>query len=402
MAGTTILEDIEKKSREIMRSNEELASRLKKNQDLIAKFSDELEGLKSESGDSFDFSVKKELEKLKTDLESKRTLITELIDDMKPIEVDIARREDLIDSMQNRVDDQAKKIEMLSKDLMDNKKQLEQYIAQNTELRKQAAEKDGLIKVMKDKLGEKVSLLKDVDGKNRDMEQDIESGKKQLFALNNRIIVMEKRLFAGDEQNQKLLYELLKHKESLKVVDAEAAEKERLLQDIQEEHAKELDELKKAEEEKRIMVVRDHARKMTAMNATISALKSKIDQQNRILEEKMRKEEALIGEFNTRMRDLLSSKSVPIDTSSIPSYSTSIDTESYSAPVEEQRSQEPMFVVEAETSLRLPSKMDEIIPMVELAMDHGDDLDKIRHSLASSGYSDADISKAFSKLNLGN
>jgi hypothetical protein len=44
--------------------------------------------------------------------------------------------------------------------------------------------------------------------------------------------------------------------------------------------------------------------------------------------------------------------------------------------------------------------MDEIIPMVELALDHGDDTSQIRKSLLSSGYSEKDVDEAFYALKI--
>jgi tRNA A37 methylthiotransferase MiaB len=53
-----------------------------------------------------------------------------------------------------------------------------------------------------------------------------------------------------------------------------------------------------------------------------------------------------------------------------------------------------------DSGVTFPSKLDEIMPVIEMALDHGEDIDKVRHSLVSSGYSKRDIEDAISKLNI--
>jgi len=128
------------------------------------------------------------------------------------------------------------------------------------------------------------------------------------------------------------------------------------------------------------------------MNAAIVLLKTRLDEQNRLIEEKSRRERALVGDFSSRMQDILSQT---------PSFPT--DVKVPAMPVIEEpifEKPEPMYKVELESSIKMPSKMDEIVPMIELALDHGDDTDKIRHSLVSSGYSKSDIEQAFSMLKI--
>lgn len=412
MADSKILEEIGKKSQEIMHSNQELAEKLKRNQDIISRFSDELESLREDmSGEGIKPSTKKELEKIKSDLEEKKSLISDMIDDLKPIEVDITRREDTIDALQQRIKDQEKKIESLSHDLLKHKEQVQRLSEDNTSLKKSLTEKDAMLQVTKNKLTENAAALRESEQAKNRLQEDINSQKKDIFMFRNRIGALEKRIHSTDEQNQKILYEMVKLKQRLKEAEDELVQKSRLLESKDEELHRSVESLKKEEEEKRLMIMKNHAKKVAVMNAAIASLKTKLENHRDIIQEKSRKEQALITEFNNRMRDLMSARA---DLAADTGEDIEVDT---SIPDEEPAKEQPMFSVpkpaeevsgktpslgldEFDTGTAGPSRMDEIIPMIELAHDHGDSKDQIRHSLSSSGYSSKDIDEAFSKLNL--
>ncbi|MBN1544555.1 hypothetical protein JW898_03785 [Candidatus Woesearchaeota archaeon] len=410
MVENSILEDIGKKSQEIMRSNEELADRLRKNQEVISRFAEEFESLRQEMGGSgSDPAVRAELKRLKGELEDKRRLISEMIDDIKPVELDLSRREDVVNSMKQKIDDQSARIESLSKDILDSRRQLQDLDRLNTELRKQVAEKDGMVRVLKDKLAEKTSLLKGMDSRNSDLEQQIDAYRKQVFALNNKVGAVEKRVFSTDEQNQKLLYEMMRMKERLKSNDAALAEKGRVIGSREAEYADALEQLRKEEEEKRLIIMKNHAKKVSLFNAALASMKVKLDKQQKVIEEKARKENALMSEFGERMKELMMTRFEPSETVSIsPDDLRSFDepeSSGYAGRMGVSDDDAPSGETGMDSGTddggsSLPSKIDEILPMIELAMDHGDDIDKIRHSLLSSGYSKADVENAFSSLNI--
>ncbi|MBW2965259.1 hypothetical protein KY363_07415, partial [Candidatus Woesearchaeota archaeon] len=131
--------------------------------------------------------------------------------------------------LKRKLQDQQGKIDSIW-NLISDKKRVEQIVEENTALKKELAEKDGLMRVVKDKLTEKASMLKEVGERNSQTQQELESYKKQIFEFSNKIGAIEKRVYATDEQNQKLLYELMKHKERLKEAELELAEKDRLVE----------------------------------------------------------------------------------------------------------------------------------------------------------------------------
>jgi len=411
MADSKILDEIGKKSQDIMRSNQELAEKLMRNQDVIARFSDELESLREDmGGEGIKPATKKELERIKSDLEEKKLLISEMIDDLKPIEVDITRREDTMDALQQRITDHEKRIESLSQDLLKHKEQVQRLSDTNISLKKSLTEKDTMLQVTKNKLTENAAALRESEQAKSHLQEDIDSQKKDFFTFRNRIGALEKRIHSTDEQNQKILYEMVRLKQRLKEAEEELMEKSRLLESKDVELQRSVESIKKEEEEKRLMIMRSHAKKVAIMNAAIASLKTKLENHRDVIQEKSRKEQALITEFNNRMRDLMSARAdISADTGGDIDIDTSVPEEpeqeqpmfSVPEPAEEVSGKTPSLGLdEFDTGIAGPSRMDEIIPMIELAQDHGDSIDQIRHSLSSSGYSNQDIDEAFSKLNL--
>jgi len=427
MAEENILDQIEKKGHEIARSNEELATKLQNNKELVARFSKELEVLKKDMADQGAGSASKDdLERLKSDLEEKRDMISGLMDSLKPLEVDIDRRTSLTGALQQRIDDQAARIESLSRDLLANRKQLQQFVASNDEFRKQGAAKDAMVQVLKDKLSEKTSLLNETTDKNLHMAQEVDSYKKSVFAFENKVGAVEKRVFATNEQNQKLLYELMQFKERLKSAEHGLDERDRLIASKDATSARNLEDLRRSEEEKRVAIMKNHSKKLAVMNATVSALKAKLEKQQELIDQKSKKERDLMTEFSRGMKDIMMTKvEASVDLSDYESLSenpaedygaefrkagTSGDSSEAAGEITDDAVKDmfnipsPESAEESDTPTTEkspgPSRIDEIIPMIELALDHGDNSEKIKHSLHSSGYSEKDVQSAFERLNI--
>ncbi|MBW2965268.1 hypothetical protein KY363_07460, partial [Candidatus Woesearchaeota archaeon] len=259
------------------------------------------------------------------------------------------------------------------------------------------------MRVVKDKLTEKASMLKEVGERNSQTQQELESYKKQIFEFSNKIGAIEKRVYATDEQNQKLLYELMKHKERLKEAELELAEKDRLVELQNAQFSKKLEAIRKDAEDAKLVLMKNHSKKLAVLHAAVDSLKTRLERQSSALDVKLRKESALISEFNSKMGELLSAQDLSADVSGIETQLKGLADEPALAEEKSAKGSVPSFSFEApddDSAVQGPSKVDEIIPMIELAMDHGDGGDTIRHSLKSSGYSDMDIDDAFSRLNI--
>lgn len=416
MDKSDILEDIETKNQDIQSSNEELAVKLRKNKDLVDGFSKELESLRSEmAAEGLKSGTKRDIDNLKVKLEEKKSLISGMLDDLKPLEVDISRRENSIDALQQRISDQGNKIESLSQDLLDNKKLVQEFGNSNLSLKKKIVENEGIIKITKDKLTEKVMRLNEAEQSKMDMQTNLDAAKKESFTFKNRLGAMENRIHSTDEQNQKLLYEMIKMKDHLSSIENALEEKTLRLEKNDAEHIRNLEVLKHKEEEKQRMIMKNHAKKVTVLNSAISSLKTKLQGHQAIIKDKTMKERELMSEFSSRMQELMAARS-EIDFEEVddfipdttPELSEKLDQTDKSVNHDydselSAKSSIPVNDMMNDTFADMPqgpSKMDEILPMIELATDHGDDAEQIRHSLHSSGYSQTDIDDAFSKLNL--
>jgi chromosome segregation ATPase len=360
MTDNNILEELEKKSEELLVSNAEFAEKLRKNQEKLVELKEEI--LNIRSGTAVFPELTDNFEKFRSDLESKNSLVKELISDLKPLEVDLAQKDKMLEDINEKIKAQAEQIEMLSKKLLDTKADFEKVNANNNDLKKAVAEKESLLKVMRDKLNEKTTQLNDSLKKNKEFEESMALKKKEEFAVVNKIGALEKHVVSTDDQNQKLLYELMKQNERIKELEDELSNKRKLFDSKIAEFEKSLDALEKKNEEEKGFLIKRYSKKLAIMDATIAALKSRISEQEAVVGSKLRKEQDLIKEFNARMQDLISTK-----------------------PGADYLNSQ---------------KIEEISSMIEMALDNGSEIEDIKNSLLSTGYSENEIEKAFSLLNI--
>jgi DNA repair exonuclease SbcCD ATPase subunit len=345
---------------------------------------------------SFEPEVKDELERFKSDIKAKKDMLDKMIEGIKPLETEIDNRISAIDYLKKEIGEKEKSIAAMSSDNKALKDSNSALTVENTRLKSSVAEKDGLLKVTKDRLAEKTNQLKDAEDRIGRLSQEVDSYKKQLFSLNNRIGAIESRIHSTDEQNQKLLYELMRYKELQKHFDAQLSEKGRIIESMKAEQSLALDSVLKDEEEKRVLLMKSHSKKITLLSAALDSLKTKLEQQNRIIDDNTARETAIIAEFSRKMSDLLANK--PSFSAEIPKFDDADAAVSAQDPLPRfSAPKQPEFDFGRDSG---PSKVDEIVPMVELAMDHGDSVERIRHSLESSGYSRKDIEEALSKANI--
>ena len=76
MKKEDVLKEVEEKSKELLNSNEELASRLRKNQETLELIGQELDSLRGERSDVFDPAFRSRLESVKEDLVEKKKVIS--------------------------------------------------------------------------------------------------------------------------------------------------------------------------------------------------------------------------------------------------------------------------------------------------------------------------------------
>lgn len=399
---SNVLEDIEKKSENLIQSNDELSARIRQNQSTLASMNKELESLKSGLGEGFDPAAKVRLEEIKRELLAKRELLSELIDSVKPIEVDVGRNENLIETLHQKINDQGDKIAELSRDILNHRKEMHHLTDLNKILKERLVEKESTANILKDKLKEKTDLLTAVDDKNRQMEQEVDSAKKKMFAMENKLGAVEKRIYAGDERNQQILYSLMQSKARIKEFEEALAKRDQLLEEKEAEFNDVLEQTRVEGVEKRKLIMEAHAKKVAVLNAQIASLSSALEQQKSIVKSRVSKEKALIRDFNDRMREILSDRSVAFVPEVSPDDAemnkTSLIDEAYTEDNAQVNSADGIVSPSKEDHDVMSSRIDEILPMVEVALQHGDSAEKITNSLLSSGYSEKEVHTALDHI----
>lgn len=398
MAENNILKELEKKSEDLLISNTEFAERLRKNQEKLAELKEEILNIRSGNSSFIEVNKISNIEKFRSELESKNSLVKELISDLKPLEVDLAQKDKMIEDINEKIKAQAEQIERISKKLLDTKTEFEKVSETSNALEKSVAEKEGLLKVLRDKLNEKTTQLNDALKKNKEFEESISLKKKEEFAVANRIGALEKHVVSTDDQNQKLLYELMKQNGKIKELEEELSNKKKLFDSKISEFENSFDALEKKNDEEKSFLIKKYSKKLALMDATMAALRSRISEQEAVVGSKLRKEQELIKEFNKRMQDLMSTKPDQNSQSSVLDRVPDLEPATDFSEFDEKESE--FENVEGFSNQNAPSRVEEISSMIEMALDNGNAPEDIKSSLLSTGYSKKDIEKAFSLLNV--
>ncbi|HII72415.1 TPA: hypothetical protein HA265_06695, partial [Candidatus Woesearchaeota archaeon] len=394
-------------------------------------------------------TVKQEIGKLKLELEEKRRVISELIDDMKPLEKDMADKNSLIEELGGRLEEVTQenlelreemqkreqeaqtwsnKLAQLEKEmgqrenmLLELKKRFresdaaaqmttEQVKAAQTELEKKAGElknaKDGLLskteenRILKEKLTEKTALVKHLDEHNAAMEQQLQTEKREAIRLKNKTAALESRLYEVNDKNQTIMYELVRARERVQVLEREIDKETTTLKEKTQTYQTEIESIRQEEEYKKQRIMKLHSKKIAVLNAQLASMKAHLEKQRKIMETKTEQEKRLITEFTNRLQNITKA------TAEIPDVETLMretPVPDYAAAMEEEEIEisKPEFYerVTADKIVFEPyegPEPEEIVPMIEIAAQHGDSKEKIMRSLMNSGYKKENIEKAFS------
>ena len=209
-----------------------------------------------------------------------------------------------------------------------------------------------------------------------------------------------------EEKEQKVLYELIRTKERVKELEESNEKEEKKLNKKTEEYEQKLEEIRKEEEEKRKRIMELHSKKIAALNAQLGSLKTSLEKQQAAIKLKTDKERRLIEEFSDKIKEISKIEEMK-------SFDKIIQEAPKVAIAEEIGEEEEEAIMknndfyERITAKPAPpfdayegSQVEDLIPMIEIASQHGETADKIRNTLRNSGYQEKDIEAAFSSLGL--
>jgi len=324
--------------------------------ELIDSFQKQVDGFKEQLDKQINSKETKDLQK---ELQEKKEVIATLIDDLKPLEEEITTKDQFIKELGGKLEDNAVEMQKL----------IEKNEANNIRL-------------------EKLNQLLDVKKKeSAKVTEENEELKKEIFRQKNKLATLEAKTFQTDDKNQKLTNELIHARQQLKQasteknIQIEKLKKE--LEKTQDEHL----QYKQDEEAKKERLMELHAKKITMLNAQIASMKAQLERTEKEIKARTEKEKALISDFAGRLKDITAPNDTP-------------DTPSFEQEEEYTPSTDFYDRVTADVVGYEESKVEEIMPMVEIAMQQGESKEKIQRSLKNSGYKEKEIIEVFQTLKI--
>jgi hypothetical protein len=367
MAKPLVLDEFEKKASDMLKLQHELSSKIASSEQLIAGFCVALESLKDElaSKQSVERFVPSDFATLESALHEKQDLIKTLVEDI-------------------------------------------------ASLRGVVETKDSHLLELKEKLAEKVKIATENEARAVDLKDELLESKKELLRLKNEISIFDSKFIEGDSENKRLLAELMRTKDDLTHTQAALEDLRKLVSEERESFKSVLSKMKADHEETVKRLVNESLKRNVALATEVKHLRVRLDEQSKMLDMKARKERELTQDIVERMKDIISLrddeetvavKPVPpevmkAEEEAIGAFVVEASREAAEEEEEELLGDRLRTLIgedKYEDSFHI-SAVDDLKPMIETALDHGDSPEAVFRSLRSCGYSRKDIETAFSKI----
>lgn len=424
-----------KNLQEKQRVIDELNLELIKHKELLVKKDQEFEGLKrkiEETRKAYDkasdqsFALGESMKMMRQQLEQKAELINKLGFDSEKTRregserITTANKE--IERLQNLLSQKDAMIAKANAEASETRQSIDimkRQLDQKTELITRLGQD---IEKMRKDFSVKNNVLLEMQNKNRQSLQRMQEMNALMIKTRTSNGVARQSLLETEEKNKKMMADYLKMqtavkslKESLEKKDVELRRKEAELTDA-------FDSFKKDSEIRSKAMIGRNTREIVGLRAHIDRLNRHITQLKSIIEAKERKEQDVVAVLNERFRDLLETKG---RMEAVPALRTEVKTEAPKAPrLKDLGVGSPYETENAEPAKRVPGPaasevsfepgftpgiaqdeqayfqyhIDDITPMIELGLEHGDTEEQIVKSLVSSGYKQADVEKALSQV----
>ncbi|MBI4739322.1 hypothetical protein HY772_07295 [Candidatus Woesearchaeota archaeon] len=359
MANPLTLDELEKKSQEMLTLQHDLTNRLSQSQQIIADFSLELERLKEQitTKEGAERLLPGYLGTLQSALLEKQELIKNLIDDV-------------------------------------------------TTLRSVIDKKDEHLRELKQKLTEKIAIATENEATAVTLKQELLEASKEIIRLKNDVAIFGSKFSEGDAQNKKLAADLLQTKDELQHTATELKAVQAALAEQQQNMKNTIKNLVDEHETVTKRIMNESVQRNLVLATEVRRLRNMVDAQRRTIELKEKKETELAQETVSRVKDLLAVKESASQTSEdlsgsvSPALSRLEYTQEAYVEEEEDLLESLRTLVgsdQYEQSATIP-QLSDLCPMIETAFDHGDTKDEIIRSLRGCGYARSDIEAAFRKL----
>lgn len=392
---------------ELLRSKDIKIELLKKQ----LKTQEELLSIKTHHTQEYETSfedMKKDLEKnydlkiqvFEKNLVEKENIIDELSKKLNLIEKDNEVK------FQKIKEKHSHEIELLNKDINKIQKSNQDFEKELTILKENLSRKADLLKTMSVNLTKKDTLLKTIEDNRNKIESSIAAKDKQLklaedklkgnskkmLALNSNIVTLKEDLKAVEEINKDLMKKLgpiditiKEYKDLLKKKEEELLEKD--------SYYPMLFEIEKLEfQDKMDNVIKDYTEREIHLNMEIEKLNEVVKDQQSIINEIKQKYMWFANQFRTEFGEVLKDMDEKI------SYDQDLVEEAESEEIDIEVVKDHEKIMRSKEEGDEHAGIEEIVPMIDVALQHGDSMEQIKQSLKAANYSDLEIDKAIKKL----
>lgn len=349
-----------------------------------------------------------EMEMLRKKNQDLKNVIEQLFTDIAPLKDDLKAKDDMINSLKSKT---AEKIKAAAK-AQDEKRAL-----QDRKVEEILKARDKLLNTYKSKMLEIKKASDSIQLENDKLKGDMNQMKKELVALEVRCDVSEKKIRSLKDSAKKSMYETMKLKEKEAVSDKMIRDTTSKLEVKERQYLETTAKMKADIEEKMKSMLDSNTRRTARYLAQIRKLQEALEAQRKLLDMKKEKEKELIRNFTDNFRKLVDTGDVDIPVVETPAppkrtVGAEMIPEAPKAFVPPMSTVAPPtesgFITEDEeevldfnkikTIVINPATTEEIMPMIEMALEHGDTEPIIVQSLISSGYDRNNIREAFSRL----
>lgn len=349
----------------------------------------------------------KKLNTLSKDIEEKEIGIGKIKEDLNKKHLELEKEEELnerLNYLNKKLYEKQKILAQLIDEIDPLEKSIEERENQINIIKQQSADKDKIIVKLN---GDKELLLKEIRQNNArfaELNDIIKAGKleilkrdKQILMDNNEVGFATKKALKIEEFNKKLILrnkelfdELKKAKHDLETFRINLEQREKYFSGLIETTKKEMENRIKHFAEK-------SAKENLDRSLREKTFLEKIDSLNKVIEAKKQKEIKMANEISSKFREMLLSEPSSVKKQRVSAPVKSAETE-FEEEIPEFRSSEDAFSEEKEG--KSASRTDEILPIIEIAIDHGDSIPKIKESLLSSGYSRKEIEESLKLIEI--
>jgi chromosome segregation ATPase len=143
------IDDLKRKSEEILHSNESLKA-------LIEGYNQEIIRLKKEidARTQYDEKTIGNIGKLRDDLEGKTKIIKQILEEMKPLKQELEKKNEALEEMEQRLEETAKENMIIKTQMQQKEQTTDSYGAQAKQLQMEISQKEDMVMTLKRRLAE--------------------------------------------------------------------------------------------------------------------------------------------------------------------------------------------------------------------------------------------------------